>query len=77
MSFNLPVNPRISFRGFRRRGEYNRDGWGLTFYPDESAQIFKEPLKAGESALSEFLKNYTEIKSKMCAYCQELYGSKY
>ncbi|RSN77202.1 class II glutamine amidotransferase, partial [Candidatus Methanodesulfokora washburnensis] len=33
MSFNLPVNPRISFRGFRLRGKYNRDGWGLAFYP--------------------------------------------
>jgi len=65
MSFNLPVNPRISFRGFRLRGKYNRDGWGLAFYPDESAQIFKEPIKAGESALSEFLKNYTEIRSKI------------
>jgi len=44
MSFNLPVRPNISFRGFRHRGESNPHGWGIAFYPDESAQIIKEPI---------------------------------
>jgi len=46
MSFNLAVRPNISFREFRHRGEKNRDGWGIAFYPDESAQIIKEPIRA-------------------------------
>ncbi len=65
MSFNVPVRPNISFRGFRRRGEDNKDGWGLVYYPDEAAQIIKEPLKAGKSHLSEFLQNYKGIKSRV------------
>lgn len=64
MSFNLPVRPTFSFTGFRHRGKSNPDGWGLAFYHDESAQIIKEPIKAGRSELSRFLKNYPNVKSK-------------
>ncbi len=65
MVFNLPVRPNISFRGFRQRGETNPHGWGIAFYPDESAQIIKEPIKAKQSLLSKFLQDYQEIKSKI------------
>jgi glutamine amidotransferase len=65
MVFNLPVRPNISFRGFRRRGKTNPHGWGIAFYPDESAQIIKEPIKAKHSLLSKFLQDYQEIKSKI------------
>ncbi|MEM2135618.1 MAG: class II glutamine amidotransferase [Candidatus Jordarchaeaceae archaeon] len=65
MSFNLPVRPNISFRGFRHRGETNPDGWGIAFYPDESAQILKEPIKAKSSSLSKFLQDYQELQSKI------------
>jgi len=65
MSFNLSVKPSISFRGFRHRGESNPDGWGIAFYPDESAQIIKEPIKATKSRLSKFLQEYQQLKSKI------------
>lgn len=65
MSFNLPVRPSISFRGFRNRGQSNPHGWGIAFYPDESAQVVKEPVKAGKSPLSKFLQDYQEVKSKI------------
>jgi len=65
MSFNLPVRPNISFRGFRHRGKNNPHGWGIAFYPDESAQIIKEPIQAKKSALSKFLQDYQEVKSKI------------
>lgn len=65
MSFNLPIKPSLSFRGFRKRGEKNPDGWGLAYYPDKSVQVIKEPIKASKSSLSEFIKNYQEIKSKI------------
>lgn len=65
MCFGRPVSPSISFTGFRHRGEHHPDGWGIAFYPDESAQVFKEPVKAGESALSNFLKDYKGAHSKI------------
>jgi len=65
MSFNLPVRPNISFRGFRRRGEDNPHGWGIAFYPDKSAQVIKEPIRTTKSQLAEFIQEYEEIKSKI------------
>ena len=65
MSFNSPVRPTFSFEVFRKRGEKHPDGWGLAYYPDESAQIIKEPLKAGKSELSKFLRDYEKVKSKI------------
>ena len=65
ISFNLPVNPKISFKGFQQRGECNPDGWGIAFYPDESAQIFKEPVEAAESSLANFIQEYSGIKSNI------------
>lgn len=57
--FNLTVDPRVSFSGFRQRSKKNPDGWGLAFYPDETAQVIKEPIKGTESPLSDFLKDYS------------------
>lgn len=65
MSFNQPIKPTLSFRGFRHRGESNPHGWGLAFYPDKSVQVIKEPIKASGSSLSEFIENYPQIKSKI------------
>ena len=65
LAFNLPVSPSVSFRGFRHRGKDNPHGWGLAFYPDESAQIFKEPIEVGLSNLSEFIKDYSLVRGKI------------
>ena len=66
MSFNLPVAPKFSFKGFRRRGRKNPDGWGLAFYPDGyAAQVFKEPISAMRSPLSKFLEKYEGVRSKI------------
>lgn len=65
ISFNEPVRPNLSVKGFRKKGERNPDGWGIAYYPDESAQVIKEPIEAGISFLSEFLRNYAEIVSKI------------
>ncbi len=65
LSFNQPVIPNLSFKGFRNRGGRNPHGWGLAYYPDESAQVIKEPKKANESLLSEFIEKYQGVKSKI------------
>lgn len=64
MSFNEPIMPSISFKGFRHRSEYNPCGWGFAYYPDNSAQVLKEPFKQKSSRLSRFLLNYDLIKSR-------------
>ncbi len=64
LSFNQPVRLSFSFRGFKKRSEDNPHGWGLGFYPDESALIFKEPIKAKISKLASFLEDYEFLKSK-------------
>ncbi len=65
LSFNLETTPSLSFRGFRKRGKKNPNGWGLAFYPDNSAQIIKEPLTSSSSMLSKFLSDYDVVISKI------------
>ncbi len=65
LSFNLEVNPSITFRGFRKRGIDNPDGWGIAFYPDEAAQIIKEPINAANSYFSKVICENENIKSKI------------
>ncbi|MCI0503481.1 class II glutamine amidotransferase [Candidatus Micrarchaeota archaeon] len=65
LCFSKPIRPSISFIGFRQRGEVNRHGWGVAFYPDNSAQVIKEPINAGASELSNFLKDYRHMYSKI------------
>lgn len=64
LTFNVPVKPEISFRGFMRRGRSNPHGWGLALYPDgKAAQVFKEPGEADESPLAGFLRDYPRLES--------------
>lgn len=66
--FNKEISPYISFRGFRKRGKDNPDGWGIGYYPDCASQILKEALKADKSELAEFVEEYSKkgkIKSKI------------
>lgn len=65
LCFNQYVSPSLSFRGFIKRGDYNRDGWGLAYYPDNAAQVIKEPLRANESPVANFFREYKIIKSKI------------
>lgn len=66
--FNKKIGPYVSFRGFRKRGKDNPDGWGIGYYPDCASQVIKEPLKANKSELAEFVEEYSgkgKIKSKI------------
>jgi predicted glutamine amidotransferase len=49
IAFNEPVTASIAFRGFRRRGERNADGWGLAWFFNNAVQIRKEPAPANQS----------------------------
>ena len=65
MSFNLPINPKISFKGFKQRGKDNPDGWGIAYYTNQKALIKKEPKNALLSDFFKEEKNLENIISKI------------
>ena len=62
-SFNEPVQGRHIFSVFRHREQ--PEGWGLAFYPDESLQLFREPKKAIECDLADFLITYDYLEAPL------------
>jgi glutamine amidotransferase len=60
---NAPTQSLVD--AFRRHGARNPDGWGLAFYPDRSAMLFREPANAAESKLAEFLTTYPGLKTRL------------
>ena len=65
LSFNTPVNFRLSIKVFRRRGVENPHGWGITFYPDKAALVVKEAAPSVSSSLLDFLSSYGRIRSRI------------
>lgn len=65
LTFNQPVRCSLSFRGFRHRGEHNPHGWGITRFDGRACQVFKEPIKAPDSKLATFLRDYESFVSKI------------
>ncbi len=63
LSFARPVSADFSVRAFAARGEDNADGWGLAWYPDQSAAIVKEPRKWAASSFAGFLETYSHLRS--------------
>ncbi|UCE24603.1 MAG: class II glutamine amidotransferase [Candidatus Zixiibacteriota bacterium] len=65
LNFNQPVRPSLSFRGFRHRGKINPHGWGIARFDGHACQVFKEPIRAPESRLATFLRDYESFESKI------------
>lgn len=65
LSFARPISADFSVRAFAARGEENADGWGLAWYPDQSAAIVKEPRKWAASPFAGFLETYTHLRSTL------------
>jgi len=63
MNFNTPIHPSLSFRGLTEQSKNNPHGWGIALYPDVSALVVKEPIRADVSILSKFFETYSEYKS--------------
>lgn len=64
-SFNEEVPANQIFEAFRYRGKHNSDGWGVAYYQGNSVQIFKEPKKALNSELADFLQNYKSFRTSL------------
>ena len=65
LNFKYPVTASFSFRGFRHRSEKNPHGWGIARYDGAACQIFKEALKAEDSRLAEFIRDYANFQSQI------------
>ncbi len=65
LNFKHPVSASFSFRGFRHRSEKNPHGWGIARYDGKACQIFKEAVKAEDSPLAEFIRDYEPFQSQI------------
>jgi predicted glutamine amidotransferase len=65
LNFNQAVRCSLSFRGFRHRSEENPDGWGIARFEGKASQVFKEPISATRSRLSEFVRDYEAFVSRI------------
>ena len=66
VSFSTEVELSHLFSKFREISERkDADGWGVAFYGDASGTVFKEPVRASESDLAEFLITNKLLKSKI------------
>jgi len=64
-NFNQPVTPRFTFDNFIQRSNFHPHGWGLAWFPDNTAQIIKEANLAAHSEMANFLVNYPMSKSEI------------
>ncbi|MBI4506484.1 MAG: class II glutamine amidotransferase [Chloroflexi bacterium] len=65
LAFSEPVTARVSFRGFRHRGSYNPDGWGLAWFTSDQANICKEAKPANESEEAAALAEERQLTSRI------------
>jgi len=65
LNFKYPVSAAFSFRGFRHRSEKNPHGWGIARYEGGACQVFKEAIKAEDSRLAEFIRDYDPFQSRI------------
>ncbi len=63
LSFPRPTSIQPWLEAFGQRGEENADGWGLATYPDQSARVFKEPVRWKASPLARFVERYEGLAS--------------
>lgn len=63
LAFARPISADFSIREFAHRGEENADGWGLAWYPDQSAAVVKEPVQWASSKYTGFLEQYDRLSS--------------
>lgn len=65
LSFDRPISADFSIQAFSLRDQENADGWGLAWYPDQSAAIVKEPLSWRKSNYSSFLEKYEGLQARI------------
>ena len=64
-NFNQPVRPRFTFQNFINRSDRHPHGWGLSYYPDHTAQIIKEANLAMHSDMADYLTDYALAQSEI------------
>lgn len=64
-SFNQEVSARPWVAALWQYGVKNSQGWGVGYYRDRSAVVFKEPTSAVKSELADFLADYPALKARL------------
>src|SRR5689334_8391244 len=63
MSLKRPASAHFSMCKFGNRDTPDVDGWGLAWYPDQSASVIKEPVSWRNSQYTVFLEKYPALLS--------------
>jgi len=64
-NFKKAINPNFSFSYFQQRSTNHKNGWGIAYYPDQSAQIIKEAIAAEHSEFAKLISKSTIVKSNI------------
>ncbi|MEM9731062.1 MAG: class II glutamine amidotransferase [Myxococcota bacterium] len=71
ISSAAPIRVRYSLEEFAKHGgltHLNKSGWGISFYHERDAEIFREPRPASDSALAEFVAQYEFTRRHVLAH---------
>ncbi len=80
MSANVQTDVNYSLALLKPRGGKlgpHSDGWGVAFYEDRAARIFKEPIPAAESRCLEFITEYDFQSTTVIAHIRKANPAKY
>ena len=64
-SFNEAVPARPWVAALWQYGAKNSQGWGVGYYRDQTAVVFKEPTSAVKSELADFLADYPALRARL------------
>lgn len=66
-----PIRVKYSLEEFSKHGgltHLNKSGWGISFYHERDAAIFREPKPASDSALARFVAEYDVARTDVLAH---------
>ena len=66
LSASDPVRLTFNWESFVVRGSWdggNPDGWGVAYFNDADAQIFREPVPAAEGPMVQFLARHAPLST--------------
>lgn len=71
ISSAAPIRVKYSLEEFSKHGgltHLNKSGWGISFYHERDAAIFREPRPASDSALAQFVAQYDLPRKDVLAH---------
>jgi glutamine amidotransferase len=78
LSASNPVRLTFNWETFVVRGSWdggNPDGWGVAYFNNADAQIFREPVPAAESPMVQFLARHAPLSTTVVSHVRRAVGS--